>query len=114
MRKTSSITCKCSWGVRFKDVERNKYANNDSVVITAVCVVHSNTCNTSYVYQLVLARTYSSNYNKCADQCLKEVMVQMDLEPFVSIRARREFISKVVSERKYIDKNMINKVRIRA
>ena len=114
MRKTSYITCKCSWCVRFKDVERNTCSNNDSVVITAVCVVHSNTCHPSYVYQFVLARTCSSNYNKCADQCLKEVMVQMNLEPFVSIRARREFISKVVSERKYIDKNMINNIRIRA
>ena len=83
-----------------------------------VCGVHSNTCNPSYVGQYVLAHTCFSNSKKCADQCLKEVMVQMTIEPFVSIRAIRELLSKVVYDRKYIDKNidknMINNVRIRA
>ena len=49
---------------------------------------------------------------KCADQCLKEVIVQTNIEPFVSIRAIRELLSKVMPERKYIDKCMINDVRI--
>ena len=114
IRKSSSIMCGCSWCVRFKDVERNKYSNTDSVIVTAVCGVHSNTCDPSSVDQFVLARTRSGNYNKCADQCIKEVMVQMDIEPFVSSRVIRELLSKVMPERKYIDKNMINKVRIRA
>ena len=38
-------------------------------------------------------------------------MVQIAIEPFVSIRAIRELLSKVISERKYIDKDMINNVR---
>ena len=40
-------------------------------------------------------------------------MVQIAIEPFVSIRAVRELLSKVMPERKYIDKDMINNVMIR-
>ena len=38
----------------------------------------------------------------------------MDIDPFVSSRAMREFLSNVTPERKYIDKNMINNVSIRS
>ena len=43
-----------------------------------------------------MARTGSGNYKKGADQCLNEVMVQIAIEPFVSIRAIRELLSKVM------------------
>ena len=112
--KTSYITCGCSWCVRFNDIEHNKCSNTDSVVITAVCGFHSNTCDPSYVDQFVLVRTGSGNYKKCADQCLNEVMVQIAIESFVSIRVIKELLSKVMPERKHIDKNIINNVRIRA
>ena len=39
-------------------------------------------------------------------------MDQMDIEPFVSIKAIRELSSKVIPERKYIDAYMINNIRI--
>ena len=39
-------------------------------------------------------------------------MVQMDIELFVLIRAIRELISKVLSEKNYITCHMINNVRI--
>ena len=41
-------------------------------------------------------------------------MVQMSIEPFVSVRAIRELLSKVLPDRKFIDRYMINNVRIRA
>ena len=41
-------------------------------------------------------------------------MVQIDIEPLVAIRAIRELLSKVMPERKYIDKDMINNVMISA
>ena len=41
-------------------------------------------------------------------------MIQMDIEPFISVRAVRELLSKIISERKYIDRHMINNVRIHA
>ena len=41
-------------------------------------------------------------------------MVQMSIEPFVSVRAIRELLSKVLPYRKFIDRHMINNVRIRA
>ena len=40
-------------------------------------------------------------------------MVQMSIEPFVSLRAIRELLFKVSPERKFIDIHMINNVRIR-
>ena len=67
IRNTSSIACGRSWRVCFKDVERNKYSNIDSVVITTAYGEHSNNCDPSYVDQFVLARTRSRNYKKCAD-----------------------------------------------
>ena len=39
-------------------------------------------------------------------------MVQMSIEPFVSVRAIRELLSNVLSERNFIDRHMINNVRI--
>ena len=93
-------------------LSNKKCTNSDPVVITAACGGHSNTYDPSYVDPFVLARTDSSNYKKCADQCLKEVMDQMDIEPFVSIKAIRELSSKVIPERKYIDAYMINNIRI--
>ena len=39
-------------------------------------------------------------------------MVQIDNEPFVSVRSMRELLPKVTPDRKYIDSYMINNVRI--
>ena len=41
-------------------------------------------------------------------------MVQMYIEPFVSVRAIIELLSKVLPERKFTDRHIINNVRIRA
>ena len=38
----------------------------------------------------------------------------MSIDPFVSVRAIRELLSKVLPERKFIDRHMINNSRIRA
>ena len=59
-----------------------------------------------------LPRTRSGDYKKCVDQLLKEVMVQIDNESFVSVRYMRELLPKVTPDRKYIDSYMINNVRI--
>ena len=64
--------------------------------------------------QFVLSWTRAGIYKKYADRSLQEVMVQMSIEPFVSVRAIREVLSKVLPERKFIDMRMINNVRIRA
>ena len=113
IRKLSSITCERSWCIRFEDIERNTCSNTDSVVITVICGVHSNPCDPSYVDQFVLTRTCSSNYKNNSDQCLKEFMIQMVIKHFVSIRAIRELLFKLMSERKYIDCQMINNIRNR-
>ena len=76
--------------------------------------VHCNTYDPSCMDPFLLARTRYSDYKKCDNQSLIEVMIQMDIEPFISVRAVRELLSKIISERKYIDRHMINNVRIHA
>ena len=60
-----------------------------------------------------MAPIRSDDYEKCDDQSRREGMVQMAIEPFVSVRAGRELLSKPIPDRKYIDRHMINNVRIR-
>ena len=38
----------------------------------------------------------------------------MSMEPFVSVKAIRELLFKLLPDRKFIDRHMINNVRIRA
>ena len=45
---------------------------------------------------------------------LKEIMVQMVIGPFINDRAMLEKMMNVLPVRTYIDKHMINNVRIRA
>ena len=111
IRKSLYFVCGCGWLVRFRGVEWKKYKNSDPVIITGVCGVHSNTCNPIFVNQLVLSRTRAGVYKKCADHSLQEVMVHMSIESFVSVRAIRELLYKVLPERKCIDMHMINNVR---
>ena len=49
--------CDCSWLVHFKDVELDKYANTDQVVIKSIWNFHSNTCDPSSVDRFILAWT---------------------------------------------------------
>lgn len=58
--------------------------------------------------------TRSGDYKKYADQTRKEVMVQMAIEPFVSGRAIRDLLSKTMPDRKYIDRYVVNNIRIGA
>ena len=64
--------------------------------------------------QFVLARTRSGDYNKYDDSSLREVLVQMAIESFVSVRVVRELLTKSMPERTFIDRHMINNVKIRA
>ena len=61
-----------------------------------------------------LVRTRSGDYKKCDDQSLREVMVQMDIESFVIVRAVRELLSNTIPDRKYIDRRMMDNVKFRA
>ena len=102
------------WFVRFRGVKWKKYTNSDPVIIIGVCGLHSNTCNLAFVDQFVLSRIRAGIYKKCTGHSLQEAMVQMSIEPFVSVRAIRELLSKVLPENKFIDRHIINNVRIRA
>ena len=78
------------------------------------CGAHSNTCDPLYVEHFFLAVTRSGGYKKYTDEALKEIMLQMDIAPFVYVRAMRELLSKKLSNRKTIDNHMIVNVRFRA
>ena len=91
-----------------------KHTTSDHVVITSVIPNHSDTCDPTDVYQLVLCRSRSGAYARCGDEVLKEIMVQMAIDSRVNIRSMTTLLQKSLSERKDIDRHMINNVRIRA
>ena len=114
IKKCTSISCGCDWLVRFRGVDWRKCTNLYRVIITGVCGAHSNTCNPAFMDQFVLSRTRADIYKKCSDHTLQEVMVPMAIEPFVSVRTIRELLAKVLQDRVFIDRHMINNIRIRA
>ena len=67
-----------------------------------------------FMWIIFLAPICSDDYEKCDDQSRREVMVQMAIEPFVSVRVMRDLLYKVLPDRVYIDRHMINNVRIRS
>ena len=83
------------------------------VVIMVVCGIRTNTCDRSNIDKFVIARARFGLYKKCTDQSLKEIMVQMDIDRFVNIRAMSELLMKVSPAGNYIDRHMINNVKIR-
>ena len=70
-------------------VIKHHYRITDHVVITRVIPVHCNTCDLTYIGQLVLCRTRSGDYNRCGDEVLREIMVQMTINPFVNVRSMK-------------------------
>ena len=91
-----------------------KHTTSDHVVITNVIPSHSDTCDPTDVYQLALCRSRSGAYARFGDEVLKEIMVQMVINPHVSVRSMPTLLQKTLSERKDVDRHMINNVRIRA
>ena len=84
------------------------------MVITNVIPSHSDTCDPTDVDQLVLCRSHSGAYARCGDEVLKEIIVQMTINPYGSIRSMTTLLQKALPERKDVDRHMINNVRIRA
>ena len=114
LRDFISITCGYDWSIRFRCISSSNNNISDHIVITSVDSVQSNTCDPSYVGQFVLSRTRSSDYNRCGDKVLREIMVQMTIDLFVNVRVMTELLQKEFTDRKDVDMYMINNVRIRA
>ena len=64
-------------------VIKSHYKITDYVVITSVSPIHYNTCDPTHTGQLILCRTRSSDYKRCGDEVVREIMVQMAINPFV-------------------------------
>ena len=90
------------------------YKITDSVVITSVSAMYSNTCDLTYRGPLVLCRTRSGDYKRCGDKFIREVMVQMAINPFVNVRVMINLLQKALPERKSVDRHIMNNIRIRA
>ena len=95
-------------------VIKNHHKITDPVVITSVIPVHHNTCDPTYVGQLALCRTRYGDYKRCGDKNIREIMVQMAINPFVNVRAIKNLLQKALSERKNGHRHMISNVRNRA
>ena len=114
VRRSTSINCGCKWSIRFLDVVKCKHTTSDHVVITSVIPSHFDTCDHSDVVQLVLCRSRFGAYARYGDEFLKEIMVQIANNPYVSVRSMTTLLQKALPERKDVDRHMINNVRIRA
>ena len=75
---------------------------------------HSDSCDPLNVDQLILCRSRSGAYARCGDEVLKEIMMQMTINPYVSVRSMTTLLQKALAERKDVDRHMTNNVRIRA
>ena len=95
-------------------VVKCKHTTSHPVVITNVIPSHSDTCDPTDVDQLVLCRSRSDAYVRCGDEVLKEIMVQMAINPYVSVRSMTTLLQKALPKREDVDRHMINNVRIRA
>ena len=95
-------------------VVKCKHTTSDPVVITSVIPSHPDTCDPIDIDQLVLCRSRSGAYARCGDEVLKEIMVQMVINPYVSVRSMTTLLQKALPERKDVDRHMINNVCIRA
>ena len=98
---------------RFLGIIRNDTKLLDYVEITDVNDEHSNSCVPSYVDQYIISRSRSSEYKYCGDEVLRNIMIQMAIDPFDDFRAMTELLQKVFPERKDVDRDMINNIRIR-
>ena len=54
------------------------------------------------------------NTSNCGDEFLREITVEMAIDPVVNIRVMTELLQKALLERKDIDRHIINNSRIRA
>ena len=93
---------------------KSHYQITDSIVITSVRTMHSNTRDPTYSGQLVLCRTRSGDYKRCGDEVIREIVVQIAINHFVNVRTMTNLLQKVLPERKDVDRHMINNIRIRA
>ena len=114
LRSTTSITCGYEWGIRFVGVIKSHYKVTDSVIITSINTVHYNTCDPTYIGQLVLFRTRSGDYKRCGDEGLRKIMVQMAINAFVNTREMTDLLQKALPERNTVDIHIINNIKIRA
>ena len=92
LRSGRSITCSCDWSIRFRGTCRNTNKISDPVVITTVNEVYFNTRIPYYIDQFMLSRTWASDYKYCSDQTLREIMIQIAIDPFENIRVMIELL----------------------
>ena len=114
VRISISINCGCKWSICLLGIVKCNYTTSDSVVITRVIPRHSDSCNPTNVDQFNLCRSQSGAYTRCGDEVLKEIMMQVAINPYVSVRSMTTLLQKVLPDRKGVDRHMINNFRIRA
>ena len=71
---------------------RNNTKVSDYVEITVVNAVHSYSYDPSYVDQYIMSRTRYGEYKRFGDKFLRNIMVQMAIDPFVNVRVTTELL----------------------
>ena len=94
LRNFKNITCGCYWSIRCRGITRSHHNFFDPVIITNIFRVYSNTYGPSYIDPFVLTQTRSDDYNACADRCLRRIMDQIYIDPFVNVRVMTELLNR--------------------
>ena len=76
IRNVASISCECDWDVRFKFLDSTKYTLSDIVKILHVCGLHTNTCDTAFSDQYVVARINSGEYKNIPILLYKKLSIK--------------------------------------
>ena len=94
LRNVASITCSYKWSFHFLGIIRDKKKISDSIEITDVNAVRSNSCDPSYVGLFLLSQTISGEYKRYGDEFLRDIMVQITINPFVNFRTMTELLQR--------------------
>ena len=76
IRNVASISCECDWDIRFKFLDSTKYTLSDIVKILHVCGLHTNTCDTAFSDQYVVARINSGEYKNIPILLYKKLSIK--------------------------------------
>ena len=60
-----------------------------------------------------MSRTRSGEYRRFGDGFLRTIMVHMDIDPFVNVRAMTELLQKTLPGKNDVNRHVINNVRLR-
>ena len=113
IRKCSSIIYGCDWVIKFKFLDHKNalywipsrlFMFVDLILILVI---------QHFLISTLWPEQKQVNTKRCTDSILQKIMHQMSIDQEVNSRTMIILLKKVLPSRKYIDRHLINNVRIR-